>query len=290
MSLTEDERQRGAKFAASLGVPILTRAWQILSKGLQEVKDSDRPLAAAEMVLVRLAYAADLPTPDEVLRELKGLPAQSKPEAAKPAPSPPARPSPAYDAQVKPADPTRTTLTAASISQTSAAFAPKLSAIAAQAENERPRRRYQNFTDIVALAGERRDIQLKRALEQDVHLVRFEEGAFEFSPGPGASPGLAQSLSRKLSEWTGFRWIVALSRENGAPSLKQAADAQSEDEMALARRDPLVQSVLKHFPGAEIIAVRPVKQDNTIETSLLPEDEDADEMGFPDMIDPDDEL
>jgi DNA polymerase-3 subunit gamma/tau len=290
MSLTEDERQRGAEFAASLGVPILTRAWQILLKGLQEVKGSDRPLAAAEMVLVRLAYAADLPTPDEVLRELKGLPPQVKPEAARPGPSP-ARPSPNSEAKLKPAEALQPKLAAAASPKASLALAPlALTSIAAEGENDQPRRRYHSFSDIVALAGERRDLQLKRALEQDVHLVRFEEGAFEFSPGPGASPGLAQALSRKLAEWTGFRWIVALSREKGAPSLQQMAEAQTEDEMALARRDPLVQSVLKHFPGAEIIAVRPVKQDNILEPSLLPEDEGADEIGFADMIEPDDDL
>ena len=72
-AITQEERERGAAFAASLSTPVLTRAWQLLSKGLQEVKDSDRPLAAADMVLVRLAHAADLPTPDEALRKLASL-------------------------------------------------------------------------------------------------------------------------------------------------------------------------------------------------------------------------
>ena len=49
---------------------VLSRTWQMLLKGIAEVKDAGRPLAAAEMVLVRIAYAADLPTPDEVIRSL----------------------------------------------------------------------------------------------------------------------------------------------------------------------------------------------------------------------------
>ncbi|MGC1368342.1 MAG: DNA polymerase III subunit gamma/tau, partial [Methylovirgula sp.] len=69
-AVTEDERRRGAEFAEKLSIPVLSRAWQLLLKGLQDVRDSQRPLAAADMVLVRLAHAADLPTPDEALRRL----------------------------------------------------------------------------------------------------------------------------------------------------------------------------------------------------------------------------
>jgi DNA polymerase III subunit gamma/tau len=68
-ALTEAERSRGAAFAQELSVRALSRAWQILLKGIPEVQTATRPFAAAEMVLVRLAYAADLPTPDEALRE-----------------------------------------------------------------------------------------------------------------------------------------------------------------------------------------------------------------------------
>ena len=70
LSLAEAERKRGRGFAEKLSMRVLARAWQMLLKGIAEVEASGRPLAAAEMVLVRLAYAADLPTPDEVIRAL----------------------------------------------------------------------------------------------------------------------------------------------------------------------------------------------------------------------------
>ncbi len=70
LTVTQEERRRGAEFAEKLSMPVLTRAWQLLLKGMQEVKNSPRPLAAADMIFVRLAYAADLPTPDEALRRL----------------------------------------------------------------------------------------------------------------------------------------------------------------------------------------------------------------------------
>jgi DNA polymerase-3 subunit gamma/tau len=70
VSLSEAERTRGRAFAAQLSMRVLSRAWQMLLKGVGEVQSSGRPVAAAEMILVRIAYAADLPTPDEVVRSL----------------------------------------------------------------------------------------------------------------------------------------------------------------------------------------------------------------------------
>ena len=70
VSLSEAERVRGRMFAAQFSMRVLSRTWQMLLKGVGEVQASGRPVAAAEMVLVRIAYAADLPTPDEVIRSL----------------------------------------------------------------------------------------------------------------------------------------------------------------------------------------------------------------------------
>jgi DNA polymerase-3 subunit gamma/tau len=78
VSLTEAERTRGRGFAQKLSMRVLARAWQMLLKGIAEVEAAGRPLAAAEMVLVRIAYAADLPTPDEVVRALSDSSAQQR--------------------------------------------------------------------------------------------------------------------------------------------------------------------------------------------------------------------
>ena len=71
-ALIEVERTRGRAFAEKLSMRVLSRTWQMLLKGIAEVGAAGRPLAAAEMVLVRIAYAADLPTPEEVIRSLPG--------------------------------------------------------------------------------------------------------------------------------------------------------------------------------------------------------------------------
>src|SRR5215469_11410579 len=88
-SLAEVERTRGRAFATALSMRVLSRTWQMLFRGIPDVQSAPKPIAAAEMVLVRIAYAADLPTPDEVIRSLhdgksgdeKGAPAASAPSS-----------------------------------------------------------------------------------------------------------------------------------------------------------------------------------------------------------------
>jgi DNA polymerase III subunit gamma/tau len=266
--VTEDERRRGAEFAQALSMPVLTRAWQLLLKGLQEVRESPRPLAAADMVLVRLAYAADLPTPDEALRRLSGLASESGP-AGSPAPS--GRP-PSGGAR-------RMVAGSGEASEAQQGFAPAAPA------NET---RLAKFEDVIALAAQHRDIQLKMALERDVRLVRFEPGAIEFSPGGRASPQLAQTLMRRLQEWTGTRWMVAVSNETGAPSLSE----KREVEAAAARQGvealPLVQKVRHYFPGAEIVAVQSAEESTT--AAVPPTDSSDDDVAYPDQTYTEDDL
>jgi len=233
--LSEAERVRGGEFAQKLSLPVLTRAWQLLLKGLGEIKDSPRPLAAADMILVRLAYAADLPTPDEALRRLG-----TSHQGATP-PSMPAR------------EPVSAGPAASYVSRTNRAAQP---APAPQPQAAEPGLRLARFEDVVAQAGAVRDIQLKLALERDVRLVRFEEGAIEFALAPGASAQLAPTLMRRLQEWTGRRWMVVVSREEGAPSLKEQAEAAAAVTLHGVQANPLVRAVLDQFPGAEIVAVR----------------------------------
>jgi len=112
------------------------------------------------------------------------------------------------------------------------------------------------FENLVALAEEKRDLPTRTALERDVRLVRFEDGKLEIALEPGAPKSLVHELSRKLAEWTGRRWLVVVSTEAGAPSLRAQLEAQRSELVRGVRADPLVQSVLSRFPGAEIVDVR----------------------------------
>jgi DNA polymerase-3 subunit gamma/tau len=232
-AIGEDERNRGALLARGLAMGPLTRAWQILLKGLQEIKDSPRPLASAEMVLIRLAYAADLPSPEEALRKLAEggeTPALAPPPASRAFGGPGAalRAEPRVEQRVLPVAP-------------APAIGPTLA----------------RFEDVLALAKAKRDIQLQTALEADVRLARFEPGSIAFSLVEGASPQIAQTLARRLQEWTGERWMVALTPGCEAPTLRESAEAKEKERLSGVAAHPLVRKVLQRFPGAEIVDVRP---------------------------------
>jgi len=254
VSLTEAERTRGRAFAAKLSMRVLARTWQMLLKGIAEVEAAGRPVAAAEMVLVRIAYAADLPTPDEVVRSLGD---GARGNGASPAPSPASGGAMGEGTPASRADmPARSELPRGGTRGPLASAAP-VAEPAARSADMAPARMLRTFEDLVALAAEKRDVATKSALERDVRLVRFEDGKLEIALEPSAAKTLVGDLSKKLAEWTGRRWMIAVSTEDSAPPLRAQAEMRKAELKNDVRSDPLVRAVLTRFPGAEIVEVRP---------------------------------
>jgi DNA polymerase-3 subunit gamma/tau len=117
-------------------------------------------------------------------------------------------------------------------------------------------RAVRTFAELINLAAEKRDLAIKSALERDVRLVRFEDGTLEIALEAGARKTLIGELSKKLADWTGRRWMVAVSAEAGSPSLRAQAEMRKAEMKDGVRGDPLVQAVMERFPGAEIVDVR----------------------------------
>ena len=245
VSLSEAERIRGRAFAAQLSMRVLSRAWQMLLKGISEVQASGRPVAAAEMVLVRIAYAADLPTPDEVVRSLgenESSPARPQGNGGS---GQPQSYAPRYEAP-------------RGLPRSSAAVSPRPADDPVAQLDEptaAPTLSVGSFEELIALAAEKRDITVKMALERDVRLVRCEDGQLEIAIEASAPKTLVHDLQRKLTGWTGKRWIVVVSKEEGAPTMRAQAEAQQAEIERDVQSDPLVQAVLNRFPGAKVVGV-----------------------------------
>jgi DNA polymerase-3 subunit gamma/tau len=247
------EASRAVTMAGKLSVPALTRAWQMLLKGLLEVRDAANALPAAEMALVRLAYAADLPPTDRLVRALRDgdMPA-STPTV------PPRPPSPG---------------SGGGRAMGSAAAAPAVPTPEPMRESPSvvPSVVLNSLEEIVALAKSKGARHLATLLEGNVHLVLLEPGRIEFRPDARAPTTLAGDLAQRLRDWTGTRWIVTLSSDGGAPTLleqRMAAERARKDAVA---NEPFVRAVLDAFPGAEIVAVR---DKEIIETAEAPEGEE----------------
>src|SRR5262249_5682052 len=126
------------------------------------------------------------------------------------------------------------------------------------------------FEELIALAAKKRDIGVKLALERDVRLVRCEDGRLEIRLEPSAAKTLVNDLARKFSDWTGRRWMVVVSAEEGEATVKAQNDARQAELKIGVRADPLVQAVLARFPGAEIVDVR--KAETIVPQGLPPGD------------------
>ena len=251
----ETERVRAKDFASKISMRVLSRMWQMLLKGITEVQAATRPAAAAEMVLVRIAYVADLPTPDEAIRMLEqnggGSPVVNGGGAARSsAPSAPM----ASAASAVSAAPVRAPSAPSGFG--GGAARPQMVAPAPDTQAAAPQLRVTSFTQLVALAGQKRDLMTKGALEADMRLVRFEEGRLEVALEPNASKTMISELAKKFELWTGRRWTIVVSNEQGQPTLRSVTQAAKQEHARTAEADPRVQEVLSRFPGAKVVEVR----------------------------------
>ncbi|HEU0081560.1 MAG TPA: DNA polymerase III subunit gamma/tau, partial [Bradyrhizobium sp.] len=267
----ETERLRAREFAAKLSMRVLSRMWQMLLKGITEVQAATRPAAAAEMVLVRIAYVADLPTPDEAIRMLEqnggSSPAVTGNAASRGAPGG------ATSSMTSPRP------TSAPRAGAEASLRPQLSEPLAATQSA-PALKLNSFAEVVALAAEKRDLITKAALEADVRLVRIEDGRLELALERSAARTLVNDLSRKLEQWTGRRWTVIVSNEAGQPTLRSQAELQRNMRERAAESDPRVKEVLARFPGAKVVEVRklaaepPESEANGDDPAELPDSDD----------------
>jgi DNA polymerase-3 subunit gamma/tau len=250
--VVEGDRARALPLAQKLGMPALARLWQMLLKGLGEVQTAPSPLQAAEMVLVRLAYVADLPPPAEVIRVLAE---QRDGGAASARPATPPGQGNGFSATARTTagdDGAPSGARTALAAQLETAAVPTLVPTRSETQISAP----QNFRDIVELFQKNREAVLRTHLMAHCHLVRFEVGRIELRLAPGAPRDLPNRLGQLLGEWTGVRWVVSISSEAGEPTLAEQEERRARDLREQAAEHPMVRAVFETFPGAVIEAVR----------------------------------
>ena len=268
-AVPEIERVRGKDLAERLGMGALARAWQMLLKGVGEVQHAPNAIQATEMVIVRLAHAANMPTPEEAIRRLTDDAATAPAPAAPQAPAPQAPQAAAPQAPAPSPAPASPPSSGGGAARALAQPEPDYDDVpdydgepdydpapTAAADTAPLQARLDTFADLVALAGQLKEGILQSHMMAQVHLVTFEPGRMEFRPGPGAPDNLAGDLGKFLKSVTGERWMVTVSNEAGQPTLaEQQAKAQAAEKDEVAEH-PLVKAVMETFPGAAISKVR----------------------------------
>jgi DNA polymerase-3 subunit gamma/tau len=259
IAVSETERVRGGEMARALSMGTLTRVWQMLLKGLGETRNAPAPLQSAEMVLVRLAFASELPSPAEAIESLRNSP----PPGGGGGGGYSAAPSGGGAQAIAQAS-----LGGGAAGQTVMRAQP--APVVAVPDPLLP----PDFVAMTELFVEKREVVLAAELKGSVHLVRYEPGLIEFRPEANTSRDLAQKVSKLLGEWTGRPWLVSVSREPGAPTLREQQIEAKEKIRTDAANHPLVQAILLAFPGASIEKV----------TDLVaePAEEETAELAFAD--------
>ena len=237
-AVPEAERTRGRAMAEALVVPSLTQTWQMLLKGLEEANRAARPALAAEMTLVRIAYAADLPSPADALRAIGADHAGAQATEASTV-SPASTPAPASSS---------VTTAGAAGAASAPEPAPEPAPVATSAPHVQPT----SWREIAALAEERREPILSAWLRTEVRPIRIAAGAIEINCGRSPDSKMLALLQARLEEWTGERWMVALSENGGEPTLDEQERAAAAAADQAATDHPLVRQILDAFPGARV--------------------------------------
>ncbi|CAN5281779.1 DNA polymerase III subunit gamma/tau [soil metagenome] len=240
--LPNDQAQKLAALGAAISAGTLSRTWQMLLKGLEEARRAPSPADAVEMIIVRLAYAADLPGPEEALKRLQN----GEPLGGGTTPRSGGGGGGGASAQLAPR----------------AAVAPAL---------PNP----QSFEAVVALVGEKREIALQMDIQRYVRPVDFKPGQITFEPAPGAPATLAPRLAARLKDWTGRPWFVIANGQGGGETLIEVEKRGRATERAEVEADPFVLAVMAAFPGAAIVDIKTLAA--TVEMPAIPDDaEDED--------------
>ena len=237
-TITPDERTRGIEMSKTLSMRALTRMWQMLLKSLGEITIAPSPIMAAEMIIIRLTHAADLPPTDELIKTIESKLRPDRNEKKIENPQKPLDTSSANNELAKAKHNNYSNLK-----------------IATAVNEEVGILNYIKFDHVLELIKQKRDAKLLIDIESGLRLVSYRPGYIEFTPTDLAPANLAQRLSNKLKEWTGIRWAVSVVQDGEAQTIVEKKERIAKELETEAYAHPFVKEALVQFPAARIVNV-----------------------------------
>jgi len=237
--LPNDQAQKLTALGAVISAGTLARVWQMLLRALDEVRRAPNPADAVEMAIVRLAYAADLPGPEEALKALRDGEPVSGGGSAPRGPSGGGGGGASAQLAARP--------------------------VAAPATPDP-----QTFEQVVALIGEKREVGLQMDVQRFVRPVAFKPGAITYESLEGAPIDLARRLSSRLKDWTGRTWLIAANGQGGGETMIEVDRRKRSEQRAEIEADPFVVAVMQAFPGAVIGEIKTLAP--SVELPAIPDE------------------
>ena len=207
-------------FQETLDVRTLSRFWQMILKASEEIKNSFNPDSALEMVVIRMAYVSDLPTPEEIIKNIDSNDKSKKKNITK--------------------------------------HSTKEESLSHKNENKTGSSRIHSFEDIIEVAGKNKNLILKKFLQEDVRLVSFEIGHIDINVESG-NEDIIKDLIAKLYEWTDQRWIINVSMKKGDDTIIEKQKQKQDDIITELSNSDEMKKVLEAFPDSEITSVNKIE-------------------------------
>lgn len=223
-SLSEAEKELCQRLGAKVSIAVLSKMWQMMIKGLGELQVAPVQIDALEMILIRIAYSASLPTPYELLNDVKknsNLSLSRPAAAATSAPAPVFREAPAAEPDSELSD------------------TPKFQA-------------FDRLTDLVNYLEQKKMPLAEYALKNDVSVSEFSNGFIKMTVSEKIHPDFILNLHKILTEATGLTWKIELSRGALGITLADLERAAEEEEKRNIMEYPLVKAIMAEFKGAKI--------------------------------------
>lgn len=269
-NLTSVEKDKGKEFSGLLSIPVLTRIWQMLLKGVVELQTAPQPMKALEMIIIRVIYSADHPPlhklvsgtttmPSTVPAQVEATPL-STPSVAVPSQKSEAALTPTPTKPIEP--PPQPVPTQATQAQRKPEPQPEIQPEKVSEEGQAQSGDLNSLEDVVALCYEKGEVMLGSEVYARVRLVNIQPGRLEFNPMPGTSKDLAQRLRKYLSQWTGEQWFISISGKEGQPTLSEKKALSDKQEMDTVLNHPLMKKMADNLPPFEIISITDLKKED----------------------------
>ena len=113
-----------------------------------------------------------------------------------------------------------------------------------------------SFEDIVKLAIQENEIELKYDLERNVKLVSFKNGTIDISFNEKLNKNFIKILTEKLYSWTGERWIISLNKKIGEKTIFERKEESRNKIINEAKNNEKIKMLLEAFDDANLINVQ----------------------------------
>jgi DNA polymerase-3 subunit gamma/tau len=259
--VSQIDKEKGLELAKKLSMSELSQTWQILLKGYQELQSHEMPHIVAEMILIRLAFASELPSLDEISNNLKNIKQEEMAKTTE---------NKTTIATEEKKENVSKNKTQTGIGTDTVMEMKNVETVEKKTfeENNKQNIKFEkniivnSFKEVADLFLEKKEILLFNNLFSHVHLVSFKKGKIELNPTDDAPKDLGAKIGQLLTEWTKKKWHILMTQEKGEPTLEEQSDKEKERVINDLSKNERIKEILNIFPGAKIEEVKDKGEDD----------------------------